>query len=169
MKRMRRFLSLIILPLSACAVGPVGGRHTSDATLEHTFEAHQTEFEALRDEFEANSQLRVLFAGDRVDLHLANLSAMERAGLPRERTTYYEDQLHRLGLWSVGKGGRGIEFRVDPSSNANGDSLKGYWWYREGEPRDVRPSLDNYRFSNKDEIVYKVLKGHWYLYIFVNH
>jgi hypothetical protein len=41
MKLLRRFLSLMILSLGACAVGR---RHTSDATLEHTFQTHQTEF-----------------------------------------------------------------------------------------------------------------------------
>jgi hypothetical protein len=159
-------LCVMILFLPTCAVG---SKHTSDAALARTFESHQAEFESLRAEIEANPQLITLFAGDRAYLHEKNLSAMELAGLPRLRATYYEDQLHRLGLWSVGKGGRGIEFRVDPSSISNGASYKGFWWYREGEPRDVRASLDNYRFSNTDEIVYKALKGHWYLYIFVSH
>jgi hypothetical protein len=163
MTRLRCFLSLVILSLSACAVGR---RHTSDAVLEHTFETHSAEFEVLRDEFEANSQLRALFSGDRVDFHEKHLHAMELAGLPRERATHFEDQLRRLGLWCVTKGGYGIEFRVEIS---DADSYKGFWWYREGEPRDVRASLDDYRFSKTDEIVYKALKGHWYLYIFVSH
>jgi hypothetical protein len=93
---------------------------------------------------------------------------MELAGLPRERVMHYEEQLHRLGLWSVMKSSRGIEFRVDPGSFSNGDSYKGIYWHREDEPRDVRASLDHYRFSSTDEIAYKALKGHWYLYIFVN-
>ena len=94
---------------------------------------------------------------------------MQLAGFPKERARRYEDQLQRLGVWSVIKGGRGIEFRVDPGSVSNGDSYKGIYWYREDEPRDVRPSLDDYRFSVKDEFVYKALKGHWHLYIFVAH
>ena len=75
----------------------------------------------------------------------------------------------RLGLWSVMTNGGGIEFRVDPGSLLNGDSYKGFW-YREDEPRGIRTSLDEYRFSGKndEQIVYKALRGHWYLYIFVN-
>jgi hypothetical protein len=79
--------------------------------------------------------------------------------------------LRRLGLWSVMKGGRGIEFRADPGELWNGDSYKGIWWsYGEDEPLDIRPSLDEYRFEqNKDQTVYKAVDGQWYLYIFVNH
>jgi hypothetical protein len=110
-----------------------------------------------------------LLAGSRADLHEINLSTMRLLGLPSERAVYYEDRLRRLGLWSVGKSGRGIEFRVDPGSVSNGDSYKGFWWYREDEPPDIRPSLDEYRFDQrKDEIVYKEVEGQWYLYIFVN-
>jgi hypothetical protein len=156
----------MILSLGACAVGR---RHTSDAALERVFETHESEFEALLAEFEANPRLMGLSAGDRVDFHEGNLRAMELAGLPRESATYFEDRLRRLGLRCVTKGGYGVEFEVDPGSISNGDSYKGLWWYREGEPRDVRPSLDSYRFSNTDQIVYKALKGRWYLYIFVSH
>ena len=158
-------LSAMLL-LQACAAG---WSHTSDAALARRFESNEAEFESLRAEFEANPQLRALFAGDCQGLHQNNLSAMQLAGFPKERARRYEDQLQRLGVWSVIKGGRGIEFRVDPGSVSNGDSYKGIYWYREDEPRDVRPSLDDYRFSVKDEFVYKALKGHWHLYIFVAH
>jgi hypothetical protein len=161
-------LRATVFVLQACR--PVGSRHTSDAALARTLESHQDEFESICAEFEANSRLITLFAGgNRQDLHDINLAAMERAGLPRERLTHYEVQLQRLGLWSVMKGGRGIEFRVDPGSLSNGDSYKGIFWYREGEPSDVRATLDDYRFSRTDEAVYKALRGHWYLYIFVSH
>jgi len=133
-------LSAMLL-LQACAAG---WSHTSDAALARRFESNEAEFQN-------------------------NLSAMQLAGFPKERARRYEDQLQRLGVWSVIKGGRGIEFRVDPGSVSNGDSYKGIYWYREDEPRDVRPSLDDYRFSVKDEFVYKALKGHWHLYIFVAH
>lgn len=133
------------------------------------FESHESEFESLRAEFEANPLLSGLSAGDREDLHERNLATMDRAGLPRDRLIGYENQLRRLGLWSVMRSGWGMEFRMDPGSISNGDSYKGIWWYRDGEPSDVRPSLDEYRFSRNDQIVYKALKGQWYLYIFVSH
>jgi hypothetical protein len=157
-----------ILLLQACA--PVGSRHTPDAALERTFESHEAEFESLRAELEANSELMGLFAGDRVDLHENNIYAMKRAGLPKENVAKYEEQLRRLGLWCITKGGRGIEFRVDPGTVSNGDSYKGFYWYREGQPPDIRPGLDEYRFlrNEKDLMVYKALKSHWYLYMFVN-
>jgi hypothetical protein len=161
-------LCATIFLLQACA--PVGSRHTPDAVLERTFKSHQAEFESLCAELEASSQLTTLFAGDRADLHENNIYAMKRAGLPKENVAKYEEQLRRLGLWCITKGGRGLEFRVDPGSVTNGDSYKGFYWYREGQPPDIRPSLDEYRFSksDKDLMVYKALKGHWYLYIFVN-
>jgi hypothetical protein len=121
----------------SCAVE---SRHTSDAALEQSFEANQAGFESLRAEFEANPLLMTLFAGDSPDLHEENLSRMDLAGLPRERLTHFEGQLRRLGLWSVRKGGRGIEFRVDPGSFSNGDSYKGIYWYREGGPSIPRNS-----------------------------
>jgi hypothetical protein len=161
-------LCTTIFLLQACA--PVGSRHTSDTALERTFESHRAEFESLCAELEANSQLMTLFAGDRADLHEKNVYAIELAGLSRGSVMHYEDQLRSLGLWSVIKGGRGIEFRVDPGSISNGDRYKGIYWYREGEPSNVRRSLDEYRFSSKnnDQFVYKAIKGHWYLYIFVS-
>ncbi len=121
MARLRRFLSLTILLLGSCAAGR---RHTSDATLERIFKSHQAEFESLRAEMEAGPLLMRLFAGRRMNLHELNLSAMDIAGLPRERVRQYEDRLRRLGLWSVMKGGYGIEFRIDPGTISNGDSYK---------------------------------------------
>lgn len=106
-----------------------------------------------------------------MDLRKNDLSAIERAGLPRGRWMHYQDQLRRLGLYGVMKGGRGIEFRVDPGSISNGDSHKGFM-HRTALPRHVRASLDDYRISDADEtefgFVLKPLKGNWYLYLFVN-
>ena len=161
-------LCATIFFLQACA--PVGSRHTSDAALARLFESRQAEFESLRAEFAANSELMALFAGDRADLHQNNIYAMKRARLPQENVEKYEGRLRRLRLWCITKGGRGLEFPVDPGTVSNGDSYKGFYWYREGQPPDIRPSLDEYRLSknDKDLMVYKALKGHWYLYIFAN-
>lgn len=166
MTRLYCFLLLTTLSLGACAVGR---RHTSDAALERLFETHESEFEALRTEFDAYPRLTGLSAGDRDELHQRNLYMMELAGFSKEHATYFEDQLRRLGLTGVSRGSYGIEFRVDQASISNGSSIKGFWWYRDGEPRDVRTNLDDYHFSDRDQIVYKPLKGHWYLYIYVNH
>jgi hypothetical protein len=160
--------SAMILLLHACTVG---SRHTPDATLERTFEAHETEFESLRAELEADSQL---IGGVRLNVLKRDLSAIERAGLPRERWIHYQDQLRRLGLCAITKGGRGIEFRVDPGTISNGDSYKGFMYWRE-QPSHVHASLDDYRISKVSEtdgtefgFVLKPLKGNWYLYLFVN-
>jgi hypothetical protein len=152
----------------ACAVG---SRHTPDATLERIFEAHETEFESLRAEVDADSQLT---GGLHLNVLKGDLSSIERAGLPRERWNHYQDQLRRLGLCAVTKGGREIEFRVDQASISNGDSYKGFMYWRE-QPSHVHASLDDYRISKVSEtdgtefgVVLKPLKGNWYLYLFVN-
>jgi hypothetical protein len=178
MKRMRLAILSLILMLNACAVG---SRHTSDAALERIFQSHQAEFESLLAEVQADSQLMTLqrslliFGGQRVDLRENDLSAIERAGLVREHWMHYQDQLQRLGLFGVMKDGNGrVEFRMDSGSMWNGDSYKGFE-YRTTLPRHTRNSLDDYRISEEDRnqfggwLVYRAIKGPWYLYLFVNH
>ncbi len=150
-----------IFLLHACAGGP---RHKRDATLERTFDAHETEFESLRTEIEADSELTGPLL---LNVRENDLSAIERSGLPRERWVHYQDQLRRLGLCAVTKAGRGIEFRVDAGSI----SYKGFIYWRE-QPSHVHASLDDYRFSKLSETdgtefgwVLKPLKDSWYLYL----
>ncbi len=175
MKTIRLAILLLILLLNACAVG-----HTADAALVRTFKSHQAEFESLLTEVLADSQLMTLqrnvliFGGHSVDLRQSDMSAIERVGLTRERWIHYQNQLRRLGLYGVMKdGATRIEFRVDPGSMWNGDSYKGFE-YRTTPPRHMRNSLDDYRVSDEDRnefggwLVYRAIKGHWYLYLFVN-
>ena len=162
--------------LSACAVG---WSHTSDAALEKVFQAHQAEFETLLADVQADSQLASLqrnslfYAGRLLNVHDSDAAEIEQIGLSKERWASYQRQLSALGLYGVLKGNGVIEFRVDPGSLYNGDSYKGYE-YRSIPPHQVRASLDGYRISDKDKnetgdwIVYKALKGRWYLYLLIN-
>jgi hypothetical protein len=164
------------LSLSACAVGR---NHASDATLERFFNEHQTEFEALLAEVQADSELKtlqprvVIYAGRAVEVQDGDLSEIERLGLARERWQHYQKKLRDLGLSGVMKGDGDIEFIVDSGSLLNGDSYKGYR-YTSNATCHIRASLDSYRRSDhdKDKVgnwdVCKPLKRSWYLYLFVN-
>src|SRR5450631_3376717 len=76
------------LVLNACAVG---WSHTSDAALEKAFKAHETEFEAILADVQADPQLttvqrrKVMYAGRLVDFSASDPAEIERTGLPRER------------------------------------------------------------------------------------
>ena len=93
--------------------------------------------------------------------------------MPGGRWIHYKKELRKLNLRGVLKGNGEVEFRADPGSLFNGDSYKGYV-YNSGPPVHVLASLDGYNISDRDKdefgnwIVYKPLKGNWYLYLFVN-
>jgi hypothetical protein len=162
--------------LSACSAG---WNHTSDAVLERRFRLQQTEFQTLLAEVQADSQLTtvqrasLVYAGRLVNLSETDLSEIERLGLPMERWTRYQKQLKTLGLNGVLKGNGDAEFRVDAGSIFNGDSYKGYMYFST-PPAHCRTSLDGYRISDEDKdefgnwAVCMLLKGNWYLYLFVN-
>src|ERR1051326_151832 len=169
-------LSSLLVFVTGCAVG---WNHTSDASLERHFSRHQTQFEALRAEVQADSQLTtlqpraIIYAGKRVEVRDGDLTELERLGLTRERWEHYQKELEDLGLAGVMKGDSDIEFRIDSGSLLNGDSYKGYW-YGSTAPYRVRDSLDGYRCSDRDQDkfgnwgVCKPLKRNWYVYLFVN-
>jgi len=142
------------------------------------FLKHESEFEALRAEFEADEKLIALgrdeiHYSDQIIQINSDLSGAERAGFTKARWAAYQRQLRDLGLAIIIKGKNGVEFRVDQGAISNGDSYKGYE-YTLQRPQHEKPSLDNYRifsgdrdrFGNYD--VARPLKGNWYLYLFVN-
>jgi hypothetical protein len=153
--------------------------HSSDAELERVFDAHEREFETLLADVQADSQLTTLqrailiYGGRTMNVSVSNPAEIERTGLARERLVRYQKQLSNLGLYGVMKGNGLVEFRVDPGSFYNGDSYKGYE-YISTPPHHVRTSLDEYRISDEDRgefadrVVYKPLKGKWYLFLLVN-
>jgi hypothetical protein len=166
----------VALLLSACAVGR---NHTADTALERNFIEHQIEIEALLTEVQADSRLATLqprtliYAGRGLSVNEANVGALEKLGMPRERWYQYQREMQGLGIISIIKGERGTEFRVDSGSILNGDSYKGYW-YAPVAPFNVRASLDGYRKSDDDKDrlgnwgVCKPLKKNWYLYLYAN-
>ena len=164
--------------LSACAP-----THTSDSKLEERFRQHESEFENLLAEVQADPNFRSFLSNSlRYSTRLIvadpehHLAAVESLGLPRERWFHYQEQLNVLGL-SGGvlrdEKGSSVEFRVDPGRVYNGDSYKGYW-YGLTPPGKVKNSPDAYRIAGADKNAYggwlvcKPLKGNWYLYLFVS-
>jgi hypothetical protein len=179
----RASLSYLIAPiLSAVFVGgcSVGSRHLSDRTLEENFSRHEAQFEALRADFVADPKMMtigndgLLYAGKFVKFTTGEFSEAERAGVSTQRWALYRKTLGELRLpGGVLRGDKCIEFRAESGSIFNGDSYKGYV-YSEVQPFPVRKILDDYKtsFADKDSFgnvkVYKLIKAHWYLYIFVN-
>lgn len=168
-------IGLSCLWLGACVVG---AHHTADAELEKRFLTHESEFEALLADVQADPKLEMInatdirYGGRSVSL-VGGASAAERVGLSAARLERYEGLLRRLGIAEVTKGAGDVEFRVDQGSFSNGDSYKGYE-YSLSAPEHARRSLDEYRASEPDRdssggyYVCKPLKGSWRLYLFVN-
>jgi hypothetical protein len=164
------FACVSVLLMSACAVG---WWHTPDSKLEENFSRHEAEFEALVAEVNADENLQ----GFRVDegwyahRHFSDrsdFSELGRLGLTRERWVSYKQQLRKLGIAQVTKGEGAVEFRVD-----TGFSYKGYMWSLTPPTGHRKASLDGYRISENDKDrfgnydVYKPIKGHWRLTLFV--
>ena len=168
--------SLCFLFINACAVGR---RHTSDSELEQKFYRHEAQFEALRIAVQAEAKLqmigiRELRYGDGWLSGRIDLSEIERLGLAKERWAWYQQQMRELGLVQLFRASDGVTFKVDPASILNGDSCKGYT-YSLTPPEHQKSSLDEYRLSESDRNanfrnydVCRPLKGHWYLYLFIN-
>jgi hypothetical protein len=169
------YLSVCLSLLIACSVGR---HHTSDSRLEENFFRHEREFETLLADVTADERLRMIGVrgfryGDATASGPGDPAEFERLGLPKERFERYQLLLRTLGLVQVTKGESGVEFRVDPGTITNGDSYKGYEYYLT-PPEHQKRSLDEYRTTEVDRgrhggyRVSKLIKGHWYLYLFVN-
>jgi len=168
--------STCIVLLIGCAVGR---NHTSDSKLEQNFLRHESEFEALLADVKADEKLMMIgrhglrYADGSISSE-SDLSGIEHLGLTKERWARYQQQLEKLGLVQVTKGDGGVEFRADSGSFSNGDSYKGYKYSMTPPEGHRKASLDTYRISadGKDRFGnysgYKPIKGHWYLYLFVN-
>jgi hypothetical protein len=166
---------LICLLLSACAVG---GLHTSDSRLERNFFRHESQFNALLAEVQADQKLEMIgldegrYAGRAFSNE--NESEIHQTELTRERLARYRRQLRELGVAQVFRGESGVAFKVDRESILNGDSCKGYRYSVAPPGGHRKANLDEYRISEADRdrfgnySVYKPLKGNWYLYLFVN-
>jgi hypothetical protein len=129
---------------------------------------------------QTDEQLKIIRIGR---LHYRNLwlsdqsnqTEFERLGLTKERWVWYQQQMQQLGLVQVVRESDGVTFKVDAESLWNGDSCKGYA-YSLTPPVHQKASLDEYRLSENDRgrdkfgdyLVYKHLKGHWYLYLLIN-
>ncbi len=171
------FTSLIgmCLLVVACAVG---SRHTPDSQLERRFLSNEAAFESLLSEVQADERVNMISTthvryGDRILSAEGSRDELERLGFTRDRWMRYQQQLKALGLVAVLKNSSCIEFRVDQGSIRNGDSYKGYE-YCTTAPGHLKSSLDGYRISEADRgksegySVSRPLKGHWYLYLYVN-
>jgi hypothetical protein len=103
-----------------------------------------------------------------------DLAEIERLRMTRERLSRWQQRLRQIGVVQITKAGDAVEFRVDQGSISNGDSYKGYE-YDLAPPMNQHSSLDEYRISARDKnefgdwYVTKPIRGHWYLYLFVNH
>jgi len=168
---------LWIWVLAGCAVGR---RHAPDATLEKVFFEHEAEFESLRAELQSDPKLMmigpkdVMYGGALLEVSPNDSTNLASVGLTQSVLTNYQRKIRELGLrGGVFKSDRDIEFRVEPGGILNGDSYKGYQ-FMVSTPNHIRSSLDDYRISDSDRdrsgnwSVYKHLKGHWYLYLFVS-
>jgi hypothetical protein len=161
--------------MTACAVGR---RHPPDSKLEQNFLRHESEFAALLTDVMADEKLKMigihgLRYGDLAISGKDDLSGLDALGMTKERLAQYRQRLRNLGLVQVTKGESGVEFRVEQGSISNGDSYKGYE-HDVTPPEHQKLSLDGYRISAVDRdrfgdyYVRKPIKGHWYLYLFVN-
>jgi len=166
---------VFFLLAGACTVGRL---HTPDSKLEENFILHQTGFEALLAQVEADQGLEMVRAdairyGGGTFYSGGDPSGMERLGLSSKRLASYSEQLRRLGVAQITKGEGFVEFRVDTGSLINGDSYKGYQYSPTQPAGHRKASLDAYRISEDDKdrfgnfSVYKPLNGNWYLYLFV--
>ena len=163
---------LLLMLLGGCAVG---GRHTPDSNLERNFLQHQSQFEALLADLQADGRIKMMGIGElryadgplSTQIGLANV---DRLGLPKERWIRYQKQLQDLGIVMAFQGSGGVALKVDSESLLNGDSSKGYE-YTEVPPEHLKRSLDGYRLSQNDRdisgnySVAKQIKGHWYIYL----
>ena len=161
--------------LTAC---PVGQHHASDSSLEQNLLQHEAQFEALRVDMQADDKLEMIGRSEvryanRLFTDLNSTPDVEREGFTHERWQWYQQQLRELGLAQAYRGADGVTFKVDQGSITNGDSYKGYE-YDATPPQNQKLSLDGYRISEADRNssggyrVTKPIKGHWYLYLFVN-
>ena len=170
-------LSLMGACLLVVACG-VGRHHTPDSQLERRFFDNEAAFETLLSEVQADEKLTMISTthvryGNRVLSAESNRDELERLGFTRDRWTEYQQQLKSLGVVEILKDFSGIEFRVDQGSIRNADSYKGFE-YSTTAPAHQKLSLDDYTISEADRdksgaySVSKPLKGHWYLYLYVN-
>jgi hypothetical protein len=165
-----------LLVLTACSVGR---RHVSDATLEKNFLRHEAEFQALIADVRMDKKLTMI---DRHSVHYGNqpaasdkdFSDIERLGLTRERWMRLQNYLTVLGLVRIFQADDSIDLEVEQESTFNLGSRKGYEYNSSLPPGHRRANLDDYRTSQEDRIspfrgymVWKPLKGNWYLYLFV--
>jgi hypothetical protein len=146
--------------------------------MEQSLRSNAGQFESLVAELQADSQMTSLdpnilvFGGLRVDLRESGMSAIERAGMSKERWMHYQHEVQQLGLYGVMKtGGDTVELKVDTGSFSNGVSYKSYV-YIVWPPPHIRASLDAYRISDEDKVffgweAYKHIEGYWYLHIVV--
>ncbi len=168
-----KFLPLVLGACVAC------NWHTSDAKLERNFMKHEVEFNALLAQVNADVRLGMLRSDS---LSYANhlfekpieMSKVEGAGLSKERLDWYQQQMQNLGISQINRGDSEIGLRVDQGSISNGDSYKGYRYSTTPPKGRTLTSLDGYKLSPQDMvpggyIVYKPIKGNWYLYLFVNN
>jgi hypothetical protein len=156
-----------------------GGGHTPDAQIEKLFDKHRAEFEELLTMARADAPqvLSVTPRGIVTQKRIINLAEHDyvRAEIPLSdaRLDRYRKLLSRLHLLGGVLGGnRSVEFEVDPPSLMNGDSSKGIVYSEEPCSR-VLDDLDSYEAEGRDRsssgfMVYKRLRPHWYIYLFIS-
>jgi hypothetical protein len=102
-----------------------------------------------------------------------NIPDNEHVGLTNRRLVSLRQQIQDLGVVQINQNDDKVEFRIDNGSIINGDSYKGYAYIQE-PPEHQRAKLDWYRESESNmdrfgnSLIYEPLKGHWYLFLFVN-
>jgi hypothetical protein len=99
---------------------------------------------------------------------------LERLGLSATRLAHFAQELRDVSVAQIVKGKNEIEFRIDTGSSLNGDSYKGIMYVLFTPKRIHKSNLDDYRAvaedRNKDGdiVLYRHIKGNWYVYLFVN-
>ena len=167
----RRIYSLalvwwIIAVLSGCD-------NTPDALLVRNFTQNEAVFDDLREMFTKDVQLTMV-RRDLIRAGTVTLNSpprdLQKVGLSEERYGTYIKLLNFLGLRTgIGRDEKGIWFEVDRPSYLNGDTTKGYI-YSVSDLNPLTPDLDAYvpaatSTSRQPRfLVFKNLKGHWFLY-----
>jgi hypothetical protein len=140
--------------------------HTPDAKLVGLFHDHRADFSRLLGMMQSDSRLTntgFLFYPEE------DPKQVEKAGLPRERFTQYQELVSELGL----RGGVFIGnadtawFAAESPFVFNGYSQKGYIYSPEPLAPVIDTALERYVPPSRLHgwIVYRLLEPHWYLYL----
>lgn len=165
-----------MLSLGSC----FGNRyHTPDAELQKRFLESDTEFAFLLNQVNGDNLLQHINKtsigyGNREYATEQDSKELQSLGISPETIALMKNAMNKIGIVKVVSGSKKVEFRIDQGSISNGDSFKGYAYFKEDQPKTLVESLDRYRCSPqmKDQVgnclAFKRLRGNWYLFLFIS-